>query len=101
MSKLFLALFLVLTPTAFASIWYVDGVNGNDSNDCKTRTTACKTIGHAISLSSSGDTIGVGPAIYMENLTISISLKLIGSGATTKRPEYPAKTWPQGGQPRT
>jgi len=83
MSKLFLVLFLALTPTAFATIWYVDGVNGNDSNDCKTRTTACKTMGHAISLASSGDTIGVGPATYTENLTIAISLTLIGSGAST------------------
>jgi hypothetical protein len=83
MSKLFLALFLALTPTAFASIWYVDGVNGNDNNDCTTRQTACKTIGHAISLASPGDTIGVGPATYTENLTISFSLKVIGAGATT------------------
>lgn len=83
MSKLFLALFLALTPTAFATIWYVDGVNGNDSNDCKSRRTACKTIGHAISLVSSGDTIGVGPATYTENLTINLSLRLIGSGAST------------------
>lgn len=63
--------------------WYVDGANGNDGNDCKTRQTACKTIGHAISLASSGDTIGIGPATYTENLTISISLKVIGSGAAT------------------
>ena len=83
MSKLFLALFLALTPTAFASIWYVDGVNGNDTNDCKTRTTACKTIGHAISLASSGDTIGVGPATYTENLTIGLGLKVIGARAST------------------
>jgi hypothetical protein len=75
---------LVLAPTALASsTWYVDGVNGSDSNNCKTRLHACKTIGHAISLVSSGDTIGVGPATYTENLTIGFSLKLIGSGAKT------------------
>src|SRR5262249_41078891 len=83
MNKLLLALFLALTPTAFASIWYVDGVNGNDGNDCKTRQTACKTIGHAISLASSGDTIVVGPATYTENLYIGIDLTVIGSGART------------------
>jgi len=66
-----------------STTWYVDGVNGNDGNDCKTRQTACKTIGHAISLASAGDTIGVGPATYTENLTIPISLRLIGSSAPT------------------
>jgi hypothetical protein len=77
-------LFLILAPYAMAhTTWYVDGVNGNDGNDCKTRQTACKTIGHAIALASSGDTIGVGPATYTENLQIGISLNLIGSGAST------------------
>jgi hypothetical protein len=46
-------------------------------------TTACKTIKHAISLASSGDTIMVAAATYTENLTIGISLKVIGSGART------------------
>ena len=78
------ALFLALVPAALAhNTWYVDGVNGNDNNDCKSPQTACQTIGHAISLASSGDTIKVAPATYTENLTISISLKIIGSGATT------------------
>jgi len=81
---LLLALVLALAPAALASnTWYVDGVNGSDNNDCKSPQTACKTIGHAISLASSGDTIMVARAIYTENLTISISLKIIGSGAKT------------------
>src|SRR5215467_5477710 len=79
---LLVPLFLALSPIALANpTGYVDGVNGNDSNDCKSRQTACKTIGHAISLASSGDTIGVGPATYTENLTIGISLTIVGSGA--------------------
>jgi hypothetical protein len=81
---LLLALFLALAPTALASnTWYVDGVNGSDSNNCKTPQTACKTIGHAISLASSGDSIRVAPATYTENLTIKMGLSVIGSGATT------------------
>jgi len=83
MKKLLVVVLLTLTSAAFASILYVDGVNGNDTNDCRTRQTACKTIGHAISLASAGDTIGVGPATYPENLNINVSLKLIGSGAST------------------
>lgn len=78
-----LALFLALVPTALASTtWYVDGVNGSDSNNCMSATTACKTIGHAISLAASGDSVMIAPATYTENLLINVNLKLIGSGAT-------------------
>jgi hypothetical protein len=81
---LLVAVFLALAPAALAgSTWYADGVNGNDNNDCLSSQTACQTIGHAISLCSSGDTIKVAPAIYYENLTISINLKIIGSEAAS------------------
>jgi|ERR1700674_474476 len=83
-SLLSLALFLALAPAALASsTWYVDGVNGSDSNDCKSPRHACKTIGHAISLASSGDSIMVAAATYTENITIGFSLKVIGAGAAT------------------
>jgi hypothetical protein len=83
-SLLLLALFLALAPTASASnTWYVDGVNGSDNNNCKSPQTACKTIGHAISLASSGDSVMVAAATYTENLTIRIGLKIVGSGAST------------------
>jgi nitrous oxidase accessory protein NosD len=83
-SLLVMAFFLALSPTALAiGKWYVDGVNGNDNNDCTTAQTACQTIGHAISLCSSGDSIMVAPAIYTENLTIQRSLKIVGSDAAT------------------
>lgn len=81
---LLVALFPALAPNALArSIWYVNGVNGSDSNNCQTSATACRTIGHAISLASSGDAISVAPATYTENLNINISLSIIGSGAAT------------------
>jgi hypothetical protein len=83
-SLLLLVLFLGFVPTALASSnWYVDGVNGSDDNDCKSPQTACKTIGHAISLASSGDFILIAAATYPENLAINISLKLLGSDAST------------------
>jgi hypothetical protein len=73
-----------LAPISVASnAWYVDGINGNNTNDCKSPEYACKTIGHAISLASSGDSIVIAAATYTENLTISFSLNLIGSGAST------------------
>jgi hypothetical protein len=75
-----LLLALTLSPAALASTtWYVDGVHGSDSNNCKTPQHACKTIGHTISLAHSGDSIMVAAGTYTENLTISVSLKIIGS----------------------
>jgi hypothetical protein len=58
-------------------------VNGSDNNNCETRQHACKTIGHAISLAHSGDSIMVAAATYTENLTIAFSLKIAGSSAAT------------------
>lgn len=58
-----IALFLILPSTAPASTWYVNGISGNNANDCKSPTAACKTIGHAITLATSGDSIMVAPAL--------------------------------------
>jgi hypothetical protein len=69
------------TAALASNIWYVDGVHGSDNNNCKSRQHACKTIGHGISLASSGDSIMVAAATYTENLTIGFSLKIVGSGA--------------------
>jgi hypothetical protein len=81
---MFSSLLLALAPTALASsIWYVNGVVGSDANGCKSPTTACKTIGHAISLASSGDSISIAAATYMENLTIHLKLRIVGSGNAT------------------
>jgi len=72
---------LFLAPMAWASTWYTDGANGRDDNDCKSAQTACKTIGHAISLASSGDSIRVAAATYVENVNNRKALKILGSGA--------------------
>lgn len=83
-SLLVLTLFLTLGKSAGASsIWYVDGIHGSDQNNCRTPVTACKTIGHAISLAGSGDTIIVAAATYQENLNIGFSLTVLGSGVGT------------------
>jgi hypothetical protein len=80
---------LALAPTALASSrWYVDGVNGSDNNDCKSAQTACKTIEHAVSLASSGDSIMVATATYTENVTIGFSLTIVGSGSSTTIIDY-------------
>ena len=76
-SALFLLAFV--SSAQASTTLYVDGVNGNDNNRCLSLHSACKTIGHAISLASSGDTIRVGPATYVENLIISNSLNILGA----------------------
>jgi hypothetical protein len=79
------AFFAALAPCAVANTaWYVDGTNGSDTNNCMSASTACKTIGHAISLAGSGDSILISAYYYPEHLTIAVSLSLIGSGQGTK-----------------
>ena len=81
---LFFAALILFAPAVLASTtWYANGGTGSDSHNCLSPTTACKTIGHAISLASSGDTIMVAASTYTENLTIGISLSIAGSGAAT------------------
>ena len=83
-SLLLLALLLIVGANAMVSAaWYVNGVTGKDTNTCKTAATACKTIGHAISLSSSGDSINVAAATYTENLNMAFDLTISGSAART------------------
>jgi len=74
---------IMLSSQAFAGTWWVDGVNGDDGNDCKTKATACATIGHAMSLAASGDTIQIAAATYPENLSIPFNLTLNGAKAAT------------------
>jgi len=82
--RLLLPLLLTLAATALASTtWYVNGVTGSDTNNCLSATAACKTIGHAISLAASGDSIKIAAGTYFEHLTINISVKLLGASAST------------------
>jgi predicted outer membrane repeat protein len=78
-----LAALIMLCSPAFAGTWYANGVSGDDGNDCKTKATACATIGHAISLAASGDTIQIAAATYQENLSIPFNLTLNGAKAAT------------------
>ena len=78
-----LGVLMMLSTPALSSTWYVNGVSGDDGNNCKTKTTACTTIGHAISLAASGDTIQIAAATYQENLSIAVNLTLNGAKAAT------------------
>jgi predicted outer membrane repeat protein len=74
---------MMLASTTVANTWYVNGVNGDDGNNCKSTATACATIGHAIALAASGDTIQIAAATYQENLGIPFNLTLNGAKAAT------------------
>jgi hypothetical protein len=76
-----LTLFAFLSPALASTTWYVNGVTGSNNNDCKSPTTACKTIMHAIVLASSGDSISVAAAIYPESVQVPIGLTIVGAGA--------------------
>jgi hypothetical protein len=78
-----LLILLSVAPAALASTWYVDGVNGDDTFDCKSKTNAYATIGHALSLSASGDSVMIAAATYQENISIPFNLQLIGAKAAT------------------
>ncbi|MGA7423158.1 MAG: DUF1565 domain-containing protein, partial [Candidatus Sulfotelmatobacter sp.] len=81
--NLVIVILLILPSAALSNTWYVDGVNGSDSNNCETASASCKTITQAIILASSGDSIMVAPATYYENLTIPISLNIVGANPNT------------------
>ena len=53
-------------PKFGGSIWYVDGVSGNDSNSGATPNAAFVTIGAAITAASAGDAINVMADTYTE-----------------------------------
>jgi predicted outer membrane repeat protein len=74
---------IMLSFPALAGTFYVDGVHGDDGNNCKTKATACATIGHAISRAASGDTIQIAAATYQENLSIPFNLTLNGAKPAT------------------
>ena len=73
----------LVPPRVVAATWFLNAARGNDSNPCKQETAACKTIGHAIALAASNDSINIAAGTYNENLSIPVSLKLNGTNAVT------------------
>lgn len=61
-----------------AQTWYVSGSSGSDSNSCSSQFFPCRTINAALAKSSSGDTIVIGPWIYIENIVINKNITISG-----------------------
>ncbi|HUW20936.1 MAG TPA: LamG domain-containing protein [Sedimentisphaerales bacterium] len=53
-------------PPGITATYYVDGVNGSDSNDGSTLETAFATIQKGIDEANDGDTVLVYPAVYQQ-----------------------------------
>jgi nitrous oxidase accessory protein NosD len=76
-----LAITLFAGPTAAASpsTLYVSK-GGSDTNPCSASRT-CLTIGHAVDVATAGATVRVAHGTYMEQVSITKKLTLIGHGA--------------------
>lgn len=65
---------------------YLDNVNGHDSNDGKTNTSAVKTFNKALSLANDNSSIYIANGVYSGNkntkITIGKSVNIIGSSDT-------------------
>lgn len=79
-SLLVLLLFVSARIVSAAGPWYVS-TTGNNSNDCLSWATACRTIQGAVNKATSGDTIYISAGTFVENVYTSKSLTFIGQGA--------------------
>ena len=71
---------LVARAAPTATTWYVSPT-GDDTNDCQTPATACKTVNAAVGKASDGDTIQIAAGTYVESSEISLGAYLTIQGA--------------------
>lgn len=79
----FLVLVLLVSPLWASQTRYVVGFGTDSGNDCTDQNVPCQTITHAISQSSSGDTIAIFAGTYtIETLSLyNRQLNFLGQGA--------------------
>jgi hypothetical protein len=65
---------------AASAIWYV-APDGDDTDDCRTPTSACKTISATVTKAGAGDQIIAATGRYTEHLALEKSLTITGAGA--------------------
>jgi hypothetical protein len=72
------------------AIYFVDSVNGSDSNDGLSWGSALKTIAAAVALAVAGDTILIKGS-FSEEVTVSVAgLSIIGAGTTPRQAQWTA-----------
>ncbi|NTU84414.1 MAG: hypothetical protein HGA45_34465 [Chloroflexales bacterium] len=81
-------LFLVacLAPTTepvtaqSSAIWFV-ALSGDDTADCLSEETACRTISGALGKAAADDSVRVAAGTYLENLSLTRNVTIVGAGA--------------------
>lgn len=74
------------------STWYVNSVNGLDSDDGKSWANAKKTIAAAVAVAAAGDTIYIRGS-FSEAVTVSLAgLRIIGAGTCPKEAQWTGAT---------
>jgi len=76
-----LCLLLSLPALAGATTRYV-AVGGANSGNCSNPGSPCSLPSYAVGQSSSGDTIQVGPGNYLDHVTVSQSVNIVGAGSS-------------------
>jgi len=75
---------VMCAPLPLPVTYHVDGVNGDDSNNGLTRTSAFATIGRGVDAAVDGDTVLVYPGVYLEEVRFkgkAITLRSTGDAA--------------------
>jgi hypothetical protein len=67
---IFLSFFAINTPL-FATVYYVNGGSGNDSNSGTSYAASFKTIQKACTRVNPGDTVIVAPGVYFEHVQLN------------------------------
>lgn len=81
---------LYITTTGSQTVYYVDAINGNDSNTGTSWSSAKATIGAALGLVADGDTVHIAEGNYPECLTLPANVTLLGgfpSGGGARDPQ--------------
>jgi len=73
---------IVSNLDAVAGNWFVDTVNGDDSNSGLNKTVAFATVGKAIAVATQYDTINILAGTYTEQLTISTNNVMLRGEST-------------------
>ncbi len=63
---------------------------GTDSGTCGPAVDPCATVGQGVTNASPGDTVKVGPGLYLEQVTLGKQVNLVGSGQASTTIGAPA-----------